>query len=82
MVKFKPSLEFVFSNFRIERAMQLKAFDIYKSNVNYGLEEETEEQKQEIISWYNAILDFPDKITVNTVVDDFPKVPKAIKKYL
>ena len=30
----------------------LKAFDIYKSNVYYGVINETEEEHQQILNWY------------------------------
>ena len=42
---------------RSQRAPLLKAFDIYKSNVNYGIIQETEVRKNIIIEWYNKILD-------------------------
>ena len=35
----------------------LNAFDIYKSNVLYGVREETPEEKAEVLAWYRAVLD-------------------------
>ena len=42
---------------RKQRARLFKAFDIYKTNVKYGIEQESEEQHTEIIVWYQKCLD-------------------------
>ena len=49
--------EHIKSILRSEREEILRAFDIYKTNVLYGIEQETEEEKVEIINWYNQLLD-------------------------
>lgn len=49
--------EHIKSILRSEREEILRAFDIYKTNVLYGIEQETEEEKVEIINWYNELLD-------------------------
>ena len=58
---------------RSKRAKAFKAFDIYKSNVEYGIISETAETKAKIIKWYNACLDL-DYIAINNV-------PSEIKRY-
>ena len=58
---------------RSKRARAFKAFDIYKSNVEYGIISETVETKAKIIKWYNACLDL-DYIAINNV-------PSEIKRY-
>jgi hypothetical protein len=35
----------------------LEAFDIYKSNVVYGVDTETEFEKAELMAWYQDLLD-------------------------
>jgi hypothetical protein len=52
----------------------LEAFDIYKSNVSYGVETETEFEKNEIMSWYRDLLDKNENALKN--------VPLKIKRYL
>jgi hypothetical protein len=52
----------------------LEAFDIYKSNIAYGVETETELEKAEIMAWYNDLLD--KKETALSLV------PQKIKRYL
>lgn len=37
------------------RRQYLLAFDIYKGNVQYGIEEETAEERQAAVEWYNAL---------------------------
>lgn len=54
----------------------LKAFDVYKSNVEYGIETETENEHKAIIEWYNTMLKLPlDE-------DTYKKSPEKIKRYL
>lgn len=57
---------------REKRESILEAFDIYKSNVSYGIEQE--ENKEEIINWYQNLLDL-NEIAFNTI-------PIKIKKYI
>ena len=59
---------------REKREPLLIAFDTYKSNVNYGIEIETQEEKDLIIKWYKLILDLDEKAINN--------VPEKIKYYL
>ena len=56
------------------RSPILKAFDIYKSNVYYGVITETETQHTEILQWYQQLLDLNE--------DAIKNVPSAIAKYL
>lgn len=66
--------------FRAKRAIYFKAFDVYKTNVLYGLETETETEREEIINWYNTLRDIPDiGITPTT---EFPLIPEKIAKYI
>jgi hypothetical protein len=69
--------------FRDFRSRQFAAFDIYKSNIDYGIIEETEEERDEIISWYLLMLEFPDHITeenYDTII--FPETPAIIRSYI
>ena len=52
----------------------LEAFDIYKSNVAYGVEMETEFEKAEILAWYKGLLDKEENSLKN--------VPLKIQRYL
>lgn len=52
----------------------LSAFDIYKTNVQYGIEYETELEHQQIVSWYRGLLDLS--------LDCIENVPYQVKKYL
>ena len=55
---------------RQKREILFKAFDIYKSNIEYGLITETDEAHQRIASWYllaldldyNAITNYPPEL--------------------
>ena len=55
---------------RRKREVLFKAFDIYKSNIEYGLITETDEAHQRIASWYllaldldyNAITNYPPEL--------------------
>ena len=55
----------------------LVAFDKYKSNVNYGVEFETIEQRQKIITWYNEI----KELNENYIVKE-ENIPERIQYYL
>lgn len=59
---------------RAKREPLLTAFDKYKSNVVYGVEFESEEQRQKIIAWYRLLLELNEKA--------FEKIPERIKYYL
>lgn len=52
---------------RALRTPLLQAFDIYKSNVNYGIE--TDNNREEIIAWYNAILDLDKNAIYNPPIE-------------
>lgn len=70
---------------KLERLQELRAlreplliaFDKYKSNVNYGVEIETLEQRNIIIKWYNEI----KNLNENYIIKD-ENIPKRIKYYL
>ncbi len=66
--------EFLATAKRTVRNDLLKAFDIYKSNVSYGIIIENDTEKQEIIEWYKNLLDLNDCA--------FEHIPTRIKKYL
>lgn len=66
---------------RRARARYLKAFDIYKSNVTYGVESESEEQKAEVLEWYSDLLDITELVTAESV-PEFPETPACVAKYL
>lgn len=59
----------------------LKAFDIYKTNVSYGIETESETERDEILAWYNALLNLPSEVTTNGEIT-LPETPEKIKYYL
>jgi hypothetical protein len=52
----------------------LQAFDVYKSNINYGVERETTEERIIIMDWYQDLLDKKETALVN--------VPLKIQRYL
>ena len=52
----------------------LLAFDKYKSNVNYGVEFESEEQREEIIKWYGNLLHLEESA--------LDIIPERIRYYL
>lgn len=64
--------------FREIREKQFKAFDIWERAVLRGREQDD----HQIIEWYNAMLDFPEQINEDTINEDFPTIPEALKKYL
>ena len=59
---------------RENRKPLLKAFDVYKSNISYGIISETEEERASVFEWYNKILNLDE--------DALNNVPESIKKYL
>ena len=56
------------------RTPLLEAFDIYKSNVSYGVETETEEERVEIITWYQQLL--------NLDIEAIKNVPAKVQHYI
>lgn len=60
--------------FRSLRKPILNAFDIYKNNVKYGIEIETNEEHSSIIIWYNELLNLKEKA--------FDNIPIKIKRYM
>ena len=59
---------------RLRREPLLIAFDKYKTNVIYGIEEETTEEKIEVLEWYQKALNLDE--------DAIENVPDKIKYYL
>lgn len=59
---------------RAKREPLLKAFDIYKSNLLVGAISLPENEKQEVITWYNSILDLD--------ADAINNPPEIISKYI
>ena len=59
---------------RTLRKPLLEAFDIYKSNVYYGIVSETEEEHAAVLAWYRKLLDLDD--------DSLKVVPDEIARYL
>ena len=78
-----PFVEETKDDSRYFRKVQFEAFDIYKSNVEYGIEVEDELRRTEILAWYNTMLDFPDQINENNYITiTYPVTPECIRKYL
>lgn len=59
---------------RALRAPLLDAFDIYKSNVYYGIITETDEQHDEVIAWYQDLCDLKESALAAP--------PAGIRKYM
>ena len=59
---------------RYLRTPLLAAFDIYKSNVAYGVEKEDQAQHTRILEWYRSLLELEE--------DAFTQVPPEITKYV
>lgn len=69
--------------FRDFRSRQFAAFDIYKSNIDYGIIEEDETTRENIISWYLLMLEFPEYITEDNYESIiFPETPEAVRMYV
>ncbi len=69
--------------FRAFREAQFTAFDIYKSNIFYGVINESQEQHEEVIEWYDYMLSFPERITEeNYETIEFPETPAVIINYI
>lgn len=60
--------------FRTVRKDLLKAFDIYKSNLSFGIEIQSELEITEVKNWYKKLLDLESEA--------FFTVPCQVKKYL
>ena len=70
---------------RALRKPLLQAFDIYKSNVYYGVVTETEEEHAEVLAWYAALLDIGDtnaKARTMTAEGAIQNVPAGVRRYL
>lgn len=52
----------------------LAAFDVYKQNVLYGIDEETPETRGAVLSWYRKLLDLDPEA--------FREIPAPITAYL
>ena len=59
---------------RALRVNILRAFDVYKINVQYGIDLENEQEHNDILLWYDGILNLDDNSINN--------IPDSIKKYL
>ena len=59
---------------RVKRKRLFKAFDIYKSNIEYGVISETQEEHSQIVEWYQKCLDL-DYNAINNY-------PPVLEKYL
>ena len=81
-VSDSEKLLYVQNEIREQRIKFLKAFDIYKTNVMYGIIEETEEERMEIIEWYQNILNMPDTVSLDNMTYKFPITPTKINKYI
>src|SRR5690554_655980 len=75
----KELLESAKTAFRAYRSYAFRfGFDIWEKAVLRGREEDSED----IMNWYQDMLDFPELITKNTTKEDYPEVPQEIKYYL
>lgn len=71
------------SAFRQYRGEAFKAFDIYKTNIEYGVVTETASQHEAIVEWYDDMLNFPELITPESIEElKFPAIPEAIVQYV
>ena len=64
--------------FRKYRERQFRAFDLWEKAVLRGREPDN----ANVMSWYQAMKDFPALITETITVANYPTTPEAIKKYL
>ena len=72
-------LESAKTSFRAYRSYAFRmGFDIWEKAVLRGREEDSED----IMNWYQDMLDFTDQITKDTTHEDYPEVPQEIKYYL
>lgn len=66
---------------RTQRRQLLDAFDIYKVNLYYGIESETEDEKTAILTWYDALLGLPETVSVKSGAV-WPDTPSKIARYI
>ena len=59
---------------RAKRKSLLEAFDKYKTNVQYGIVEETQEQHETVLAWYHGMLELDREA--------FDNVPDCITYYV
>ncbi len=59
---------------RTLRAPLLDAFDVYKSNIYYGIITETDKQHAAIVAWYHDLCDLKESA--------ISEPPAGIRKYL
>lgn len=62
------------NHIRFLRKPLLKAFDVYKSNVYYGVVKETEAEHAAVLAWYKNLCDLKTEAVES--------VPAAVQKYL
>lgn len=64
---------------RAKRAKAFKAFDIFKTNVAYGIVEQDEETRANVVEWYEHCLDmrYPE-----LVADALDNIPTCISRYM
>ena len=60
--------------YRQLRKPLLEAFDIYKSNIAYGVCNESEAEHAEVMEWYKRLLDLDEVALTN--------VPQNVKQYI
>lgn len=66
--------EYKLNMLRIKRKPLLEAFDIYKSNLLVGAISLSDEEQQEVIDWYNLILELDE--------DAINNPPQVIVRYM
>ncbi len=60
--------------FRQLRKPLLQAFDVYKSNIYYGIISETSKERSQVLTWYENLCDLKQSALT--------KIPEKIAKYL
>lgn len=82
--QLRDHLEETLDRIRDEREVALRAFDVYKTNVYFGiLEQVTSQEREEIMQWYETLLNLPERVTYDNCDEiSLPKTPESIKKYL
>lgn len=71
------------NSFRNFRKQQFAAFDIYKTNIDYGVILETPQMHDDILLWYDTMLAFTDEIDeTNYESIVYPVTPQPIRAYL
>lgn len=66
---------------RAQRAKLLSAFDVYKTNLYYGIESATEDEKTAILAWYDTLLGLPETVSVESGAV-WPDTPSKIARYI